>query len=248
MHYDFWDNLIQINLEGKVSFQWLRWTTEFREVSLELNSPWKHIIYSPSHLRIHYLYEDPCGRASRTGCHSSALRQEGPFYTACTQHSARVLGTGCSQQQGGPFPRDTHQVNPKQESLHCLSVLLIDGLRAATKKIAQRVHRACWASDTPGNPQLALVFLYLILFSCPTRSVSPVCKQLTFMPVMHCYRCRVIAYEEINHIICKPRPFLPFPKLCWLFRKKKKKACIVPSPWLFALALQMLTPITYCGF
>lgn len=248
MHYDFWDNLIQINLEGKISFQWLRWTTEFRDVSLELNSPWKHIIYSPSHLRIHYLYEDPCGQASRTGCHSSALRQEGPFYTACTQHSARVLGTGCSQQQGGPFPRDTHQVNPKQESLHCLSFLLIDGLRAATKKIAQWVHRACWASDTPGNPQLALVFLYLILFSCPTRSVSPVCKQLTFMPVMHCYRCRVIAYEEINHIICKLRPFLPFPKLCWLFRKKKKKACIVPSPWLFALALQMLTPITYCGF
>lgn len=92
------------------------------------------------------------------------------------------------------------------------------------KKIAQRVHRACCASDTPGNPQPALVFLYLILFSCPTRSVSPVCKQLTFMPVMHCYRCRVIAYEEINHIICKPRPFLPFPKLCWLFRKKKEKS------------------------
>lgn len=117
------------------------------------------------------------------------------------------------------------------------------------KKIAQRVHRACCASDTPGNPQPALVFLYLIPFSCPTRSVSPVCKQLTFMPVMHCYRCRVIAYEEINHIICKPRPFLPFPKLCWLFRKKKRKKHALYQVldyllWLFKCWLQSPTVVS----
>lgn len=86
-------------------------------------------------------------------------------------------------------------------------------------------HTDCYTSDTPHTTlQHVLVFLYLILPSCPTQSVSPVREQITFMPVRHSYRSRVIAYQEIYNIICKPCPFSPFPKLYWLFRKKKNRS------------------------
>lgn len=110
-------------------------------------------------------------------------------------------------------------------------------------------HTDCYASDTPRSTlRHALVLLYLILPSCPTRSVSPTREQITFMSVIYSYRSRVIAYQEIYYIICKPCPFSLSPKLYWLFRKNKREAWILPSSWLFALALQTLTPITCCGF
>ena len=55
-------------------------TAEFRRVSAEFNSLWKHIIPSRSHLQLHYPQADPCGQASRTGCHSLVLHQEGTSY------------------------------------------------------------------------------------------------------------------------------------------------------------------------
>lgn len=138
--------------------------------------------------------------------------------TTCTWRCAFGLGTDCSHQQEGFFPRDIHQVKSKQESLHCLSFLLIDGLHAATE-IVQWIHWLCYASNTPGNPQHALVFLCLILLSCPTRPASPAWKQITFMPVMQLQKqslpTRKSSILSANHVLSCP--------YVDLIKKKKRK-------------------------
>lgn len=83
---------------------------------------------SESHLQPYY----PCRQASRTGCHSSVLHQEGTSY--CYLHTVPSIHTKYRMFPLGrrTLSRATHQKRPNQEALCCLSFLLIDGLHAAT--------------------------------------------------------------------------------------------------------------------
>lgn len=150
-------------------------------------------------------------------------------------------------EQGGPFPRDTHQVTSKQESLHCLSFLLnwwpsCCHRNCSTSTLTLLCLQHTMQSSTCPSFPVSYYFLVLLDLLQPYVKVDNLYACYTQLQKRsHCLSGNLLYYLQTMS-------FFALSQVMLTFQIKKIEVCIAPGSWLFARALQTLTPITYLWF